>query len=71
MSVTVARKRLYEAQVSLNGAWRAVEDRWQDEPARAFREAHLDELEPALRSAMGAMSRMSEVLERARTECRE
>lgn len=69
MSLMVAQKRLYEARLSIEGSWRAVEDRWRDSAAERFRAEHLDEIEPALRSAMSAMGRMQEVLERARAEC--
>lgn len=69
MSLGVSRKRLYEARMSLEAAWRAAEGRWRDDAARRFHQDHLDELEPAIRSAMTGLSRMSEVLERARAEC--
>ena len=69
MSLTTAQKRLYEARVSLDGAWRSAEARWRDAAAQRFRTQHLDQIEPALHAALNGMQRMAEMLERARSEC--
>ena len=69
MSLTSAQKRLHDARVSLDGAWRSAEARWRDAAAARFHSEHIEQIEPTIHAAINGMQRMAEILERARSEC--
>lgn len=69
MSINVARNLLTSAHKELNAHWSEVREQWSDAKADQFEQEYLSPLEPAVRSALTAMERMGEVLEKARREC--
>ncbi len=69
MSLRTAQHRLTDASRVLDQKWRVLRGVWRDESARAFEQDFITPIDPALRHALSAIARMSEVLEHARSEC--
>lgn len=71
MSVPSARAKLKDAYRVLIVAWTQTKEGWNDPVSHALEERHLIPLEGSIRTALGAMDTMNEVLERARRDCSE
>lgn len=69
MSLRTAQQRLHDASRTLDAKWTTLHALWRDEAARAFERDHIEPIDPAVRHTMNAMSRMTELLEKARAEC--
>ena len=69
MSLRSAQQQLTDANRSLERAWRDLRDVWRDEAGRTFERDHIAPIDPAVRHAITAMARMTELLEHARAEC--
>ena len=69
MSLRSAQQELADAHRNLDRAWCALRDVWRDEAGRKFERDHIAPMAPAVRHAISAMARMSELLEHARADC--
>ncbi len=69
MSINVGRTLLTSAHKELNVHWREVREHWSDIKASEFEQEYLAPLEPAVRAALTAMERISDVMDKARREC--
>jgi hypothetical protein len=61
--------KLELALKSLRTTLSAVEEQWNDESHRKFRENHLASIDPSVRSMFDGISRMAEVIAAAEREC--
>lgn len=68
MSLRTAQHQLKDATKSLDAAWRSLRSTWNDGAARDFERDAIDPIDPAVRHAISAMARMSELIQRARSE---
>ena len=69
MSLVSARAKIGTAHRQLLVDWERARESWDDAASRAFGRNHVEPLEHAVRSAIGAIEQMSEVLDRVRREC--
>ena len=69
MSVSGARAKLKDAHRSLAVAWEQARQSWDDPASRSLERHHLAPLETTVRTALGALDLMNEVLERVRRDC--
>lgn len=69
MSIDVGRAKLNQAMKRLLVRWRQTQASWRDSVGRDFETRQLAPMESDIRSGLGAMERMSEVLQRLRREC--
>lgn len=69
MSLSSARAKIGTAHRQLLVDWERTRDSWDDAASQAFARNHVEPLEHAVRSAIGAIEHMAEVLERVRREC--
>jgi hypothetical protein len=69
VSLASARAKVGTAHRQLLVDWERAKESWDDPASQAFGRHHVDPLEHAVRSAIGAIEHMAEVLERARREC--
>lgn len=69
MSVDASSRKLHDAMRTLSLRWSQANEHWDDAVAQRFHETYLDDVDDAVRAAMGAMNRISEVMRRARSEC--
>lgn len=68
MSLRTAQHQLKDASKNLDVRWRALRESWNDEAARTFERDVIDPIDPAVRHAISAMARLSEILQQARSE---
>ncbi len=69
MSLASARAKIGTAHRQLLVDWERTKESWDDPASHAFGRNHVEPLEHAVRSAIGAIEHMAEVLERVRREC--
>lgn len=69
MSLEAPRYKLYAALKSLRVCWDQTRQRWRDPVRQRFEEEFWNVLDPAVTSALGAVDRLSQVLQQARREC--
>ncbi len=69
MSMTSARSNLQTAMKDLLIRWDRIKEKWDDPVSRDIEKNLIDQLEPRVKSAVGAMGEMDEVLMRAMSEC--
>ncbi|MEX0745913.1 MAG: hypothetical protein WD118_09965 [Phycisphaeraceae bacterium] len=69
MSMQSGRAKLHEAFKQLARRWQNTQRDWRDANSRAFEAKHLTPMESDVRTAAAAMSRMGEMIQRARREC--
>ena len=67
--LTTGAAKMGTAHKTMRLHWEATKEEWQDANCRNFEERFLDPLEPQLHSAMEAIARLSEILNRAEREC--
>ncbi len=69
MSLDLARHRLLSSHEALVENWEATRQVWQDQVGAAFAKERLDPLMPLVADTIGAMDRLSQILNRVRHEC--
>ena len=70
MSVDAGRAKLNQALKDLLAQWHHVQSSWRDAASRDFEAKQLHPLESDVRTGLGAMERLGEVLHRVRRECK-
>ena len=65
----LGRAKLNEARKDLFVRWNQTKAHWDDPVSREFERAYLDPLEARLRSALGAMNHMAQVMQRLEQDC--
>ena len=63
--------RLHHALKHLREQWDIAQDTWDDGASRDFEKLHLMPLEQMTKSAVTGMEKISEVLGKIRSQCRE
>lgn len=61
--------RLTQAYAQLKEKWAETKSHWNDERGRQFEELYLREIPTRMQQMVGAIQRLSEVLEKAQREC--
>lgn len=61
--------RLTQAYAQLKERWADTKSHWNDERGRQFEEQHLREIPNRMQQMVGAIGRLTEVLEKAQREC--
>ena len=69
MSLSTGRNILRGAIKDLHAHWDYARQSWRDSAAEDLERIHLTPLDPKVRTAMGAMERLMELVSRARREC--
>ena len=69
MSVGVGRAKLIGATKELMLRWDKARQHWSDDQARTMQDEFLEPLERTVKSAVSAIERVAQVVERARREC--
>jgi hypothetical protein len=69
MSVSGGRSKLAQSLKDLKVKFERTQDVWNDVARDNFFKNHVEPLEPAVRSALAAMDKMTEMIYRARGEC--
>lgn len=69
MSLSVGKKKLYDALRVLRVRHAEVRAQWDDQSARAFDARYIDGIDSRVSAAVSAMERMQELLDKARQEC--
>ncbi|MEM1165424.1 MAG: hypothetical protein AAGI30_03945 [Planctomycetota bacterium] len=69
MSLTVPQSRLSDAYDALLINWDHTKEKWRDDARRQFEKDFVDPASPAVKSALTAMSSISEHLVAARHAC--
>ena len=69
MSLDLARHRLLSSHEALIENWEATRHVWQDQVGAAFAKERLEPLAPLVANTLGAMDRLSQVLNRVRHDC--
>jgi uncharacterized protein YukE len=69
MSVEGARQRAQASLRDLKAKWEQAGASWRDATAEAFGERYVERLEQAIRTALPAMEKMTEVLSRVQRDC--
>ena len=69
MSVRAGRTKLLGMMKDLQVKWEMTKSDWNDPMSRELEKSCMEPLERRIRSAVGAMEQMGEVLEKARREC--
>ncbi len=64
-----ARAQLMKATRKLMLRWTDASEHWNDPVSNSIERAHIEPLDAAVRSAVGAMESMGELIERARADC--
>ena len=65
----LGRAKLNEARKDLFVRWNQTKAHWDDPVSREFERTYLDPLEARLRSALGAMNHMAQVMQRLEQDC--
>ena len=69
MSMQTAKAQLTKATKKLNIRWNEVLEHWDDPVSRSMESKHIDPLQKAVTSTIGAMENMAEMIARAKSEC--
>ena len=69
MTLDTGRYQLYAAMKSLRERWEQTHETWRDAIRRQFTEDYWDPLELRVQSALAAIDRLAQVMNRAREEC--
>ena len=69
MSVDAGRAKLNQALKDLLAQWHHVQSSWRDAASRDFEAKQLGPIESDVRTGLGAMERLSEVLRRLHRDC--
>lgn len=69
MSIGSSRAKLHGALKELLELWARTRDLWDDQVSQEFEEKHLEPLKRQVRSAADAVTRMDEMLNRAKADC--
>jgi hypothetical protein len=69
MSIHAGRAKLNDAANKLKAGWQVVHEQWDDTMSRDFAARSLTPLEPSIRSTLGTMEQMGEVLRKIRRDC--
>jgi hypothetical protein len=69
MSVDAAKAKLNRSLKDLLGHWQRTRSDWNDVRSRQFEEKVITEIEMDVRSSLGALDRMGEVVRRVRRDC--
>lgn len=69
MDLTVGQARLKNAMQTLLIRFEETKPLWDDAVRRDFDREHIEPLQPAVRSALGGMERLSSALVQIRRDC--
>lgn len=69
VSLDLARHRLLSAHEALVENWETTRHVWQDQVGAAFAKERIEPLAPLVATTLGAMDRLSQVLNRVRHDC--
>jgi len=69
VSLGVGRGMLLEARRELLAHWARTTDSWDDANARAFEARYIEPVDRQVRSAIEAMEKLGQLVERARRAC--
>ncbi len=69
MSMPTATAQLTKATKALLYNWQVANEHWDDPVSKRLEEKHIEPLLQAVRSAVGAMDSMGEIIARAQNEC--
>jgi hypothetical protein len=69
MSLTDSKAALSRAAKDLLARWEMVKTVWADAQSEAFEKTYLGPLEQDVRSALGAIDHMDQVLQKIESEC--
>lgn len=69
MSLMDSKGALSRALKDLLLRWETVKEVWSDEQSAAFEKSFLWQIEQDVRSAMGAMDQMDQVMHKIKTDC--
>ena len=69
MSLDLARHRLLSSHEALVENWESTRHVWQDQIAAAFARERLEPVAPLVAATLGAMDRLSQVLNEVRHDC--
>ena len=69
MSMTTAKAQLTKATKLLMLKWENANEHWDDPISTAIEKKHLDPLRDSVRSAIGAMDTMGEIIQHAKQDC--
>jgi hypothetical protein len=67
--LTTGTAKMATAYKTMRLHWDVTTEQWQDANQRRFEERFLNPLDPQLRSALEAIGRLAEILNRAEREC--
>ncbi len=70
MSVRAGRTKLLGMMKDLRVKWDKTKSDWNDPMSRELEKTYMEPLERKIRSAVGDMEQMGDVLVKARRECR-
>jgi hypothetical protein len=69
MSLIESSGALSKAAKDLFARWAEVQAVWSDAQSREFEKVYLDPIEQDVRSALGALDHMNQVLQRIENDC--
>ena len=69
MSLMESKGALSKAAKELFARWSDVKDVWSDAQSHEFEKGYITLIEQDVRSALGAMDRMSQVLQKIENDC--
>jgi hypothetical protein len=69
MSLMESKGALSKAAKELFGRWNDVKDVWSDAQSHEFEKVYISQIEQDVRGALGAMDRMSQVLQKIENDC--
>lgn len=68
--IDAGQTKLAHSMKSLRESWDVAQEHWRDRVRVEFEEKYLREMEDRVRSTLGAMERLAELLNRAERDCR-
>ena len=69
MSLMESKGALSKSTKELFARWEDVKGVWSDAQSKEFEKVYLSQIEQDVRSALGAMDRMSHVLQKIENDC--
>ena len=69
MSLMESKGTLSKAMKDLFARWNNVQDVWTDTQSKEFEKVYLLQIEQDVRSALGAMDHMNQVLQKIENDC--
>ena len=69
MSLMESKGTLSKAAKELFARWNDVKGVWSDAQSREFEKTYISQVEQDVRSALGAMDRISQVLQKVENDC--